>query len=163
MFHKNLSSHPLIIQKKTKPNALSVSPIFAALHSQASRKINKPTELMNIFGQYGPMCHRALFHSFEFISISMWIVNALHVISHWCCWIIIILSPFFRHENKMLSLKLSSDNLTIFFSYFGEMCRCMSKTMHTVTFFCESLSSFAWILNVGFFINCMWFHIDAAE
>ena len=89
---------------------------------------------MNIFGQYGPMCHRALFHSFKFISISMWIVNALHVISHWCCWIIIILSPFFRHENKMLSLKLSSDNLTIFFSYFGEMCRCMSKTMHTVTF-----------------------------
>ena len=65
---------------------------------------------------YVPQCH-APFHSFEFISILMWIVNALHVISHWCRWIIIILSPFFRHENKMLSLKLSSDNLTIFYFF----------------------------------------------
>ena len=30
----------------------------------AYQKINKPTESMNIFGQYGPMCHCAPFHSF---------------------------------------------------------------------------------------------------
>ena len=77
---QSLKSHPLIIRwKKRKTNALSVPLIFAALHySQASKKINnKPTELMNIFGQYGPyvpLCPP--FHSFGFISILMWIVNA---------------------------------------------------------------------------------------